>query len=226
MRFFFIWSPQPWGPWKWTWSYSNQIFTINKKALWFLQGTEGQEIPIRWPLAWFQIQPFYQEAILSNLWRRFWKLKGVRYWKTIPKIVKERFHYFVTFFFFFPFGNKEFGGVSFWQCIRGLKTFISFAKLPKNSLSPGKGHLNTSYVHSRHGMFHKCNYLLTWRFQLQWDKECELHFSQSYVLILFCVYNNKFFHDVTHGSGWWNLIPGKNTMELYNTKKVNCFPLC
>lgn len=101
MRFFFIWSPQPWGPWKWTWSYSNQIFTINKKALWFLQGTEGQEIPIRWPLAWFQIQPFYQEAILSNLWRRFWKLKGVRYWKTIPKIVKERFHYFVTFFFFF-----------------------------------------------------------------------------------------------------------------------------
>ena len=99
MRFFFIWSPQPSGPWKWTWSYSNQIFTINKKALWFLQGTEGQEIPIRWPPAWFQIWPFYQEAILSNLWRRFWKLKGVRYGKTIPKIVKERFHYFVAFFF-------------------------------------------------------------------------------------------------------------------------------
>lgn len=65
------------------------------------------------------------------------------------------------FFFSFPFGNKEFGGVS-WLCMLGLKTFISLAKLPKNSLSSGQGHLNLSCVHSSGlGMFHERNYLLT-----------------------------------------------------------------
>lgn len=108
-------------------SYSNQIFSLWKR-LWVIQGrrTEIQSDDLS-----FGCLAILPGSCSPNLWRRFWKLKGVRYERQFQNS-EERFHYFVSFF---SFGNKEFGGVSFWQCILGLKTFISFAKLPKNSLS-------------------------------------------------------------------------------------------
>lgn len=183
-----------------------------------------QEILIGWPRAWLAdttvLQGSYSHSSVKE------KIpKGVGHGKIIPKMVKERD--FIILLLFFPLVTKYLVELVIWQHMLGLKTFLSFAKLPKNSLSSGEGHLNMSHVDSRHDMFCECNCLLTWRFQLQWDKECGIWLlAKLWACPCFVCVTISSFMMWHQGSGWWNLIPGKSTMGLYNTKKVDCFPLC
>lgn len=129
--------------------------------------------------------------------------------REFPKWWKERFHYFVAFLFFLSV-IKNLVELVIWQCILGLKTLIFFAKLPKNSLSSGEGHLNMSCVHSKHDMFCECNCLLTWRFQVQWDKECG-------IILLAALWICSCFVYVTISSFMtWHWVVKPDTWRKYN----------
>lgn len=83
-----------------------------------------------------------------------------------------------------------------WQCMLGAGNLGFFAKLPKNNLSLGKGHLNTSHIRLRHDIIRKCNCLLSKDFSCKETKNVELCFLQSSELVLgclVCVRNNKSF---------------------------------
>lgn len=64
-------------------------------------------------------------------------------------------------YFFFPFGNKDFGGVSYLAGHTWAENLFLLPSFLKIVFSSGKGHLNMSRVHSKHGMFRECNCLLT-----------------------------------------------------------------
>lgn len=88
-------------------------------------------------------------------------------------------------FFKSPFGKrKKLVELAIWQCMFGAGNLGFFAKLPKNNLSLGKGHLNTSHIRLRHNIIRKCNCLLSKDFSCKETKNVELCFLQSLELVL------------------------------------------
>lgn len=134
---------------------------------------ERQEILIRWPSAWLSTTTVLQGSYSHNSVKAILKAEGSSIWKDNSQNGEKKEFIILLPFFSHPLSiTKNLVELVIWQCMLGLKTFLSFAKLPKNSLSSGEGHLDISHVHSKHGMFRECNCLLTWRSQLQGDKEC------------------------------------------------------
>lgn len=92
--------------------------------------------------------------------------------------------------------EKKMEELVIWQCILEAGNLGFFAKLPKNNLSLGEGHLNTSHIHLRHDIIRKCNCLFSEDFSCKETKNVELCFLQSSELVLgwlVCVCNNEFF---------------------------------
>lgn len=84
-----------------------------------------------------------------------------------------------------PFGKrKKLVELIIWQCVLGAENLGFFAKLPKNNLSLGKGHLNTIHICLRHDIIRKCNCLLSKDFSCKETKNVELCFLQSSELVL------------------------------------------
>ena len=135
-----------------------QMFTLNKKLTWFLpkygKTRDSNWMTLNLTFKYCVPQGRHSHSSVKEI------LKVVRHGKIIPKMVKNK-DFIIWLLFHPPLVTKYLVELVIWQHMLGLQTCISFAKLPKNSLSSSQSHLNMSHVDLWHDMFHECNRLLT-----------------------------------------------------------------